>query len=224
MPKIECDVINDLLPLYYDRVCTRESRKLVEEHLEECPSCRAMLKELESDYPLAENADVENNKEGALIQNISHTWKQTVMKAFIKGVLIAVAVFFIGCLGYYGLFRYPLVILENDEITVRGYDTEDGEIGIEILQTGNFYATNAIYKEDDRGNLYILIKRPVFGTKREAGEEPGRYRLGFDTNKYQKIYVGDSKDRVMVWEKGMELPEAPSDFWVNGCFSDGIGS
>lgn len=216
MAKISCDVINDLLPLYYDGVCTQESRKLVEEHLEECPSCRAMLKALESDYPGAEEAALENDKEGALIQNISHTWKQTVMKAFIKGVLIAAAVFFVGCLGYYGLFRYPLVIMENDELTVTGYDTEDGSIGVEIRQTGNYYASNAIYKEDGSGNLYILIKRPVFGSKREAGEEPGRYRLGFDINKYQKIYVGESQqDRELVWEKGMELPEAPSDFWKN---------
>ena len=40
---IPCDTIRDLLPLYHDEVCSQESRKLVEEHLAGCESCRAEL-------------------------------------------------------------------------------------------------------------------------------------------------------------------------------------
>ena len=39
--KYPCDLIRDLLPLYQDGVCSEESRAAVEEHLRECPSCRA---------------------------------------------------------------------------------------------------------------------------------------------------------------------------------------
>jgi len=41
--KTNCKIIEDLLPLYTDAVCSDESRKLVEEHLEECKACRAKL-------------------------------------------------------------------------------------------------------------------------------------------------------------------------------------
>lgn len=37
--KYECSVIEDLLPLYKDGVCSEESRKAVDEHLAECPKC-----------------------------------------------------------------------------------------------------------------------------------------------------------------------------------------
>lgn len=37
---IDCNVISDLLPLYADKVCSEESRRLVEEHLRDCPQCR----------------------------------------------------------------------------------------------------------------------------------------------------------------------------------------
>ena len=52
--KTECEVIRDLLPLYTDEVCSAASRALVEEHIQECPSCAALLvrmkeTELESD-------------------------------------------------------------------------------------------------------------------------------------------------------------------------------
>ena len=38
--KKECEMINDLLPLYIDGVCSEESKKLVEEHMKTCDSCR----------------------------------------------------------------------------------------------------------------------------------------------------------------------------------------
>ena len=40
--KYDCDVIRDLLPLYADNACSEISRRMVEDHLQECPACRAM--------------------------------------------------------------------------------------------------------------------------------------------------------------------------------------
>ena len=37
------NVIQDLLPLYADRICSGESRELVEEHIAECESCSVLL-------------------------------------------------------------------------------------------------------------------------------------------------------------------------------------
>ena len=34
--KISCDMIQDLLPLYHDGVCSEESKKIIEEHLQIC--------------------------------------------------------------------------------------------------------------------------------------------------------------------------------------------
>ena len=36
----QCEVIKDLLPLYIDDVCSKESKKIIEEHLEICDSCK----------------------------------------------------------------------------------------------------------------------------------------------------------------------------------------
>ena len=41
--KLDCNVIRDLLPLYADDACSENSRELVEEHLQECESCRDIL-------------------------------------------------------------------------------------------------------------------------------------------------------------------------------------
>lgn len=44
----ECEIVQDLLPLYYDDACTSSSKKFVEEHLKSCPKCQKMYKELQN--------------------------------------------------------------------------------------------------------------------------------------------------------------------------------
>lgn len=45
--KYSCEMIKDLLPLYYDDVCSDSSKQVVEEHLSECSSCKTTLKKME---------------------------------------------------------------------------------------------------------------------------------------------------------------------------------
>ena len=47
--KLSCKVIEDMLPMYYDGVCSEESAALVEAHLQECPHCSHILAELRSE-------------------------------------------------------------------------------------------------------------------------------------------------------------------------------
>lgn len=46
-----CALIQDLLPLYRDGVCSDESRQAVEYHLKGCPACRAALAAMEAETP-----------------------------------------------------------------------------------------------------------------------------------------------------------------------------
>ena len=44
--KYPCDMVTDLLPLYHDNVCSEISKNIVEEHLEECDSCKNMMEKM----------------------------------------------------------------------------------------------------------------------------------------------------------------------------------
>ena len=46
--KIPCKVIQDLLPLYHDGICSPESSALIEEHLTNCQTCSDLLASLRS--------------------------------------------------------------------------------------------------------------------------------------------------------------------------------
>ena len=46
--KITCEIIEDLLPLYMDNVCSVQSRQAVEQHMQECEKCRTAYQSIQS--------------------------------------------------------------------------------------------------------------------------------------------------------------------------------
>lgn len=89
---LSCKIIEDLLPLYHDGVCSEESRQLVDEHLSRCESCRAVLNGMmvELEVP-RETAD-----DKKALERIRSKWKKSNRKALLKGVVIALAVIILG--------------------------------------------------------------------------------------------------------------------------------
>lgn len=62
--KVTCEIIEDLLPLYVDNVCSPQSRQAVEQHLRACEKCRSALEStqavpvphIEPDSPVEDKA------------------------------------------------------------------------------------------------------------------------------------------------------------------------
>ena len=59
--KFDCDMISDLLPLYTDDMCSESSRKIVEEHLAECPACKKLFGDM-NDVTIDEEIVKEKNE------------------------------------------------------------------------------------------------------------------------------------------------------------------
>lgn len=83
-----CAVVQDLLPLYIDNVCSDESRKIVEEHLRTCDKCSRMFKEMTADR---EVGILKEKKDSVLKHHEqrerSRAWK---IGMIIAGILVAV--------------------------------------------------------------------------------------------------------------------------------------
>lgn len=52
--KLPCKVIEDMLPMYYDKICSEESAALVEEHIKVCLHCKQILSDLGADIKIPE--------------------------------------------------------------------------------------------------------------------------------------------------------------------------
>lgn len=85
---ISCRIIEDLLPLYCDNICSEESRQLVDTHLQQCESCKAVLNTMLEEVTFShENADDKKNLEG-----IRTKWNKSKRRALITGIAITLAI------------------------------------------------------------------------------------------------------------------------------------
>ena len=74
--KMECDVIRDLLPLYAEKIASPATNALVEQHLAECPDCRAQLEQMEQPLPVQPELQPE-----APLENIRRTLRKKSIRS-----------------------------------------------------------------------------------------------------------------------------------------------
>lgn len=83
--KISCDIIKDLLPLYYDGVCSADSKAMIEAHLAQCEDCRAELEALGKELPVSSKE--QNLSEAKAVKELSKRWKKGMISSILKGAL-----------------------------------------------------------------------------------------------------------------------------------------
>ena len=86
--KLPCKVVEDLLPMYMDRVCADETALLVEEHLKSCPDCSRMLARLQAEFALTGGA-VDDIKP---LKAIQEKWQKNKWTNIRKGICAVLAV------------------------------------------------------------------------------------------------------------------------------------
>ena len=86
MEKINCNVIQDILPLYIDDVVSDDTKELVEEHLQNCEICQRVYHEiktdLENDMKISAQTKESSNEANEKLQEIFKEKKDKNNPAF----------------------------------------------------------------------------------------------------------------------------------------------
>lgn len=88
--KLTCKIIQDLLPLYSDDICSDDSRKLIEEHIENCEDCRKILENMNSKLQQEDKED--NIDEAKALKNISEEINTDKKKSVLKAIIITTVI------------------------------------------------------------------------------------------------------------------------------------
>lgn len=125
---LPCGVIKDLLPLYHDGVCSEESRKLVEEHLAECPACKEEYETFSREgklLPASENTTDIGQLSAVSLKQVHRLilWKRVTASAFAILVLLA------------GIFG-GICWMKNQSHLI-SYDSEKDNIRVSYEETGD---------------------------------------------------------------------------------------
>ena len=95
MSKITCNVIRDMLPLYVENVLSEDSVNLVDEHVKECPECKAELEQMTQPVVLPDFSKVQEHDCQQIKGIRSKIKKRGIITALIS-VLATLAVLLLG--------------------------------------------------------------------------------------------------------------------------------
>lgn len=210
--KLSCDVIQDLLPLYHDGVCSEESKRIVEEHIGTCAVCKDVL------HGLKEDMAPDSVETAEPLVSMQIKWNKQKRKTVFKSAAIVTLVFALLLGSCWGLTRWHGIPIESRNLrVVEVAQVEEGVIHCKLgvwddMEGFGYYK----YTLTEDGKLYLTPMRSIL-TKAEWWSEVGFYRdmnnlwglRGIELgSKATGFYFGTPEDHLVIWEEGMELPQA----------------
>ena len=204
--KISCDMIQDLLPLYHDGVCSEESRKIIEEHLQTCENCKEELRLMGAEW----TANSLHSEEKVIAEEAAAAWKKGKKKAFIMGALIMIVGLGIFLGMYFNYHWSTSVEKKNGEELLQQAEEylECDLLGIlETTKKGDYLA--ALCMADFGANWYICVfeRDSIFenrwrisgGTDCSGGREIISWNYGSSEGEAVLIFGGGNISKEVSW-------------------------
>lgn len=97
----DCKIIEDLLPLYRDGICSQESREMVEAHFGRCENCRKLFTQIDSEllFPAEKETDIDQLK--SIAKKIMHKQKTAMLKGVAFTLAFLLFIFAFNCILWY---------------------------------------------------------------------------------------------------------------------------
>lgn len=129
--KYPCPIINDLLPLYADGVCSEESRQAVMEHLKDCACCRKEYEKMEQYAAQTRNHYPSEVKSTAFIgtDSLVKVRRELLFKRILTAAVAALLV--IGLVAGSGIYmknHVHSVVYDADKQNIQVVQESDGDI------------------------------------------------------------------------------------------------
>lgn len=190
MNRVSCDVIRDLSLLYVDKACCNESRRLIEEHISNCESCKENLEIIKQDFKV----DQPNITENLTEQELFRREKSRRVGAIVIVLVLSLLLF---------LFIY------KEEIFQEGNPFNYSKAFVKLIVTEDYV---------DISDTSTSSETTKFMTKRDDKEElfnyiEGKYSVKFDEQVGSTyIFINDTSTLELeldsylkfytVWEVG----------------------
>ena len=99
MNNVTCSIVEDLLPLYMDGCCSKDSQQAVAEHMKTCEKCRETYRHLQSDLPAIAKGTTDMRSE-EIARSLSKRIKKRKAAAAVFAVIFClfamISIFFVG--------------------------------------------------------------------------------------------------------------------------------
>ena len=152
--KKKCNIVKDLLPLYLDNVCSKETEEFVKEHLKECNACQKYLEELKFNVKSAKTKDVKSFKKIIKKINFKIIRNTIIIICLLFAIYIPVKYF---CANYKFPLEYNkdvLILLHKDLYNEK---TKRWNFQFHMPKMANAYGiSKEIYENGEKVNVIFL--------------------------------------------------------------------
>ena len=152
--KINCNIIRDLLPLYNDKITSKESNELIEEHLSQCEDCKNYYKEIKED--ISNNLDLDE-------KNILKNFLKQIKKKRFIAIILTIIITIVIVLKSLDIFNKENLFIKdfnNELVTIE--ENEDSSLTA-IINTIDYSKCNVILEQniDNTIDVYISLSQSI---------------------------------------------------------------
>lgn len=188
--KISCEVIQDLLPLYVDGICSEHSKRLVEEHLLECEKCRKAIDDAHSVPDMIIQPE-KQEKDTIVTSGLKKVRRRWVLS--IIAVLMIVPACLLGVMGYNQISGNGISFTNIDDIIrshrfVEALASGDGEKAASYLDLSGAYDEIQGLLDSPVENFSPQLVEVVIGNEAWVAE-----------TSFADRYLNEANDPVQTW-------------------------
>lgn len=219
MKTLECDVIQDLLPSYSDKISSKATNKLVQEHLKQCESCKIVLEKMNNDIDISYAGN--QNEKIDYLKGYKRKRKRLIIFSIVVTIFILLIIFGFNVFNK-NILLDRLVYVDVNKFNVEYMYIKENEGRNETTGETIKYKTLEVYLYSDEYKYMYLTG----GYELESGKNVIFYNIAakqlpkgveFDNSglktsfmlddNIEKIFIRDTKNNLKeIWNKDMEVP------------------
>jgi len=230
MKTLECDIIQDLLPSYSDKISSKATNKLVEEHLKQCENCKIVLEKMNNDIDISYTGNQDEKID--YLKGFKKRRKAIVILSIILTISILLIIFAFNVINK-NILVDKLLFVDVNKFNVDYMYIKENEGKNETTGETFKYKTLQVYlyseEYENMKDMYL-----TGGYELKSGETEIYYNIGakqlpkgveFDSSglemsfmiddNIEKIFIKDTKSNLKeIWNKDMKVQS--EEEWKGG--------
>ncbi|MGG1551264.1 zf-HC2 domain-containing protein [Paenibacillus ferrarius] len=207
-PRLNCQIVQDLLPNYIEGLTSDITNTSIQEHLATCGECRKVLEQMTRD---SQEIKVVPPK------HINFLKKVKRRQLIIAGTSVTIAVaLLIGAYFLFGTRDFP--VPASDAKIGEVFQTQDGTIHYRITANVKGFVSRVSTHGNGHTEVYRIFEhRQLFSKEKESSVTMPESWLSTKNAKTNQEKTGiyfegiNKEDRITIWEKGMTIPQATAE-------------
>ena len=210
--KYPCAIINDLLPLYADGVCSEESRQAVMEHLKDCACCRKEYEKMEQYAAQTTNHYSVEAKSTAFIgtDSLVKVRRELLFKRILTAAVAALLV--IGLVAGSGIYmknHVHSVVYDADKQNIQVVQESDGDIIARLYGTEwESVYSRTIELEDGQNAVIFSMTSSTWNNLMIGDNTASEYLVagnGKDIGQIEQVYFLSQRVNELSYDQLTEL-------------------